>query len=196
MGPRFGPPSSEINDRLKAPKPKSLREVPSYLKKTVGGTMYRLLYIFKLVWETQPLLLIFMMFMTVYNGVMPLVGTLISAHLLESVVKSFSQEVDLIVPLVLQFGYLFLNTLTNSLSGMITQIAGERVTNHVKVKIMNKAKTVDLASFDMPDFYERLENANREAGMRPVHILRSSFELVSKIISMFSYFAVLVAILR
>lgn len=196
MGPRFGPPSSEINDRLKAPKPKSLREVPSYLKKTVGGTMYRLLYIFKLVWETQPMLLIFMMFMTVYNGVMPLVGTLISAHLLESVVKSFSQEVDLVVPLVLQFGYLFLNTLTNSLSGMITQIAGERVTNHVKVKIMNKAKTVDLASFDMPDFYERLENANREAGMRPVHILRSSFELVSKIISMFSYFAVLVVILK
>ena len=196
MGPRFGPPSSEINDRLKAPKPKSLREVPSYLKKTVGGTMYRLLYIFKLVWETQPMLLIFMMFMTVYNGVMPLVGTLISAHLLESVVKSFSQEVDLVVPLVLQFGYLFLNTLTNSLSGMITQIAGEKVTNHVKVKIMNKAKTVDLASFDMPDFYERLENANREAGMRPVHILRSSFELVSKIISMFSYFAVLVVILK
>ena len=73
MGPRFGPPSSEINDRLKAPKPKSLREVPSYLKKTVGGTMYRLLYIFKLVWETPPMLLVFMMFMTVYNGVMPLV---------------------------------------------------------------------------------------------------------------------------
>lgn len=196
MGPRFGPPSSEINDRLKAPKPKTLREVPAYLKKTVGGTLYRLFYIFKLVWETQPLLLIFMMFMTVYNGVMPLAGTLISAHLLDSVVRSFSEEIDLIVPLILQFGYLFVNTIAGSLSNMITQIAGERVTNHVKTKIMNKAKTVDLASFDMPDFYERLENANREAGMRPVHILRSSFELVSKIISMFSYFAVLVAILR
>lgn len=54
--------------------------------------------------------------------------------------------------------------LVNSLKNIITSISGEMVTNYVKVKIMNKAKEVDLASFDMPDFYERLENANREAG--------------------------------
>ncbi len=196
MPPGFGPPLSEAGERLKVPKPKNLREVPDYLKKTVGGTCYRLLYIFKLVWETQPFLLIFMMFMTIYNGVMPLVGTLITANLLAQVVRSFTEEVNLVLPLALQFGYLFLNTLTGSVSNMITRIAGEAVTNHVKVKIMNKAKTVDLASFDMPDFYERLENANREAGVRPVNILRSSFELISHIISMVSYFAVLTVILK
>lgn len=196
MAPGYGPPRSEMNERLKVPKPKNIREVPEYLKKTVGGTCSRLLYIFKLVWETQPFLLIFMLFMTVYNGIMPLVGTLISANLLEKIVESFSSEVNLVMPLVFQFGYLFLNTLTGSLSGMITQIAGEAVTNHVKNKIMNKARTIDLASFDMPDFYERLENANREAGVRPVNILRSSFELISKVISMFSYLAVLTVILH
>ena len=192
----YGPPPSEATERLKVPKPKNLHEVPDYLKKTVGGTCSRLLYIFKLVWETQPILLIFMLFMTVYNGIMPLVGTLITAHLLECIVQSFTEEVDLILPLIWQFGYLFLNTLTGSLSGMLTQITGEKVTNHVKNKIMHKAKTVDLASFDMPDFYERLENANREAGMRPVNILKASFELVSKLISAISYFAVLTTILK
>ncbi len=196
MRPNFAGHRSEVNDRLKEPKPKNLREVPGYLKKTVGGTFYRMSYIFKLVWETQPLLLMFMVFMTIYNGVMPLAGTLISAGLLDSVVRSFTEEVDLVMPLVLQFGYLFLNTLTGSLSGMVTTITGEAVTNHVKNKIMHKAKTVDLASFDMPDFYERLENASREAGMRPVHILRSSFELISKLISMISYVAALMVILR
>ena len=192
----YGPPPSEATDRLKVPLPKNLRQVPEYLKKTVGGTCSRLLYIFRLVWETQPILLIFMLFMTVYNGIMPLIGTLITAHLLECIVQSFTEEVDLVLPLIWQFGYLFLNTLTSSLSGMLTKITGEKVTNHVKNKIMHKAKTVDLASFDMPDFYERLENANREAGMRPVNILKSSFELISKVISMISYFAVLTAILK
>ncbi len=196
MPPGFGPPLTEASERLKVPKPKSLREVPDYLKKTVGGTFSRLLYIFKLVWETQPWLLLFMMLMTIYNGIMPLVGTLITANLLEKVVLSFTQEVNLMLPLSLQFGYLFLNTLTGSLSNMIIRIAGEAVTNHVKVKIMTKAKTLDLASFDMPDFYERLENANREAGVRPVNILRSSFELISQLISMISYFAVLTVILK
>lgn len=196
MQPGFGPPPPEASEKLKPQKPKSIKELPEYLKKTVGGTLYRLVYIFRLVWEAQPLLLIFMIFMTVYNGVMPLAGTLITAHLLECVVKSFSEQVDLIFPLALQFGYIFLNSIMNSLSNMVTQIAGERVTNQVKVKIMNKAKTVDLASFDMPDFYERLENANREAGMRPVNILRASFELISKIISMLGYTAVLTVILK
>lgn len=195
MQPGFGPPIHEASERLKAKKPENLKDVPRYLKETVGGTLSRLLYIFKLVWETQPVLLVVMMLITVYDGVMPLVGTLITAHLLECVVLSFTQDVDLILPLSLQFGYLFLNTLAASLSKMVTQIAGEAVTNHVKVKIMKKAKTVDLASFDKPDFYERLENANREAGVRPVNILRSTFELISKIISMVSYFAVLGAIL-
>lgn len=196
MPPGFGPPIPEANEKMKVPKPKNLREVPDYLRKTVGGTLYRLVYIFKLVGECQPFLLFFMMLITVYDGIMPLVGTLITANLLECVVKSFSQEVNLIVPLIWQFGYLFLNTLVNSISNMITRIAGEEVTNHVKVKIMNKAKTVDLASFDMPEFYERLENANREAGVRPVNVLKASFELISKLISMISYFAVLAVLLK
>ncbi len=195
MPPGFGPPILESSERLKAKKPKNLKDVPRYLKETVGGTCSRLFYIFKLVWETQPILLIVMMFMTVYDGIMPLVGTLITANLLESVVLSFTQEADLVLPLIFQFGYLFLNTLASSISNMVTQISGEAVTNHVKVKIMKKAKTVDLASFDKPDFYERLENANREAGVRPVNILRATFELISKVISMISYFAVLSAIL-
>ncbi len=182
-------------DRFRVPPPKSIKEVPDYLKKTVGATFSRLFYIFRLVWETQPFLLIYMMFMAIFNGVMPLVGTFITANLLAKVVLSFTEPVNLITPLVLQFGYMFLNTITNSINNIVVRLAGEKVTNHVKVKIMQKAKTLDVASFDMPDFYERLENANREAGIRPVSILRSSFDLISKLISIVSYFSVLVVIL-
>lgn len=192
----MGPPPHELNERFKVKPPKNLKDVPRFLKEAVGGTASRLFYIFSLVWEIQPFLLVFLGFMALYNGFMPLAGTLITANLLSKVVLSFSQPVNLIIPLVLQFGYLFLNTLTQNLNTILIQIAGEKMSNHVKVKIMNKAKTVDIASFDMPDFYERLENATREASMRPVNILRSSFELISKIISMISYFAVLVAILK
>ena len=182
-------------DRFRVPPPKSIKEVPDYLKKTVGATFSRLFYIFRLVWETQPFLLIYMMFMAIFNGVMPLVGTFITANLLAKVVLSFTEPVNLITPLVLQFSYMFLNTITNSVNSIVVRLAGEKVTNHVKVKIMQKAKTLDVASFDMPDFYERLENANREAGIRPVSILRSSFDLISKLISIVSYFSVLVVIL-
>ncbi len=193
--PRWSQDMQNLQDSLKEPKPRSVRELPRYLKNLVGHTLSRLLYIFRLVYEARPSLLVVMLLMSLYNGVMPLAGTLITAHLLSQVVLSFSQETDLILPLALQFGYIFLNALVNGLNGMFTRISGEVVTNHIKIRIMEKARQVDLASFDMPDFYARLENASREAGSRPVNILNAAFTLVSRILSMLSYVAVLAALL-
>lgn len=65
--------------------------------------------------------------------------------------------------LLLQFAYQLLNSLVQNMNVILNRLAGELVVNHIKLKIMNKAKDVDLASFDMPGFYEKLENANREA---------------------------------
>ena len=185
------PPNAQMRDKLRAKPPKNLKDVPRYLKETVGGTLIRLLYIFRLVWETKPGLLIFMIFMSVYDGVIPSITTLVTSNLLFKLTLSFTTEVNLIPPLCFMFGIIFLNSLTGGINNMVTEISGEAVANHIKVKIMNKAKTVDVASFDMPDFYERLENANREAGMRPIHILRSAFSMVSKVISIISYLGIL-----
>ena len=93
------------------------------------------------------------------------------------------------------FGYIFAHTLIVTLDSTVTRISGELVTNHIKLKIMHKAKTVDVGSFDMPDFYERMENANREAGSRPIHILSSAFAVISRVITLCSFAAVLVGLL-
>ncbi len=192
--PSYGPPPRN-DERLKVAPPKNLKDLPRYLKETVGGMFSRLFYIVRLVWEASRLILIGMSLLALAEGVMPIIGTFITAHLLSRVVASFAGEVDLITPLIFQFGFIFANSILTSLSGMINRMAGEILTNHVRVKIMKKAKTLDLASFDMPDFYERLENANREAGMRPLNILNASFTLVSRLISAVGYVVVLGALL-
>ena len=150
------PPNAQMRDKLRAKPPKSIKDVPRFLKETVGGTLIRLLYIFRLVWETKPGLLIFMIFMSVYDGVIPSITTLVTSNLLFKLTLSFTTEVNLIPPLCFMFGIIFLNSLTGGINNMVTEISGEAVANHIKVKIMNKAKTVDVDSFDMPDFYERL----------------------------------------
>ncbi|MBR5783377.1 MAG: ABC transporter ATP-binding protein [Clostridia bacterium] len=184
-----------MRDKLRPKPPQNLKDVPRYLKETIGGTLYRLFYIFSLVWECRPFTMIFMIVMMIIDGVMPTIGTLITANLAGRVVESFSQPVNLLFPLALHFGYTFVNSALSNLNNMITTLTGEAVANHIKVKIMNKAKTVDVASFDMPEFYARLENANREASMRPINILRSSFNLVSRVISMVSYVVLLTGII-
>ena len=57
--------------------------------------------------------------------------------------------------------------------------------------IIGKAKSLDTRSFDDPEFYERLENANREANMRPISILNATFSLISAAISAVSFVVVI-----
>ena len=72
-------------------------------------------------------------------------------------------------------------------SGLDKCMAGELVVRTVKLEIMHKANELDLCAFDLPAFYEKLENANREAGMRPIEVIRSTFSIVSNIISVVSF---------
>ncbi|MBO7274355.1 MAG: ABC transporter ATP-binding protein, partial [Clostridia bacterium] len=161
-----------------------------------------MLYVIKLVWEAKKSLLIMMIFVAVFNGVAPVFAAYISANLLNRIAQVLLLDaptlqtivVTLLPAMLLQFGYMFFVSLINSISNMITRISSEVVTNKVKCKIMDKAKEIDIASFDMPDFYEKFENANREAGMRPIQVVRSTFSIVSTLISAISFIVILAAI--
>lgn len=202
MGPGFARPPHSQNDKLKEPLPKSVKEVPGYISRLLSVFFKRLFYIAALVWEAKKSLLFLMVFMSVFNGISPVISAYISANLLNKIAeaislsdRSFEAVVSVILfPLILNFSYMFFVGLINSISNMVTRVANEVVTNHVKVKIMNKAKEIDVASFDMPDFYEKFENASREAGTRPVHVLQATFNIVSQIISAVSFITVLATV--
>ena len=185
----------QVNDRYRVPRPKRLREVPKYLKDLLGSFFSRLFYIFRLVWDTKKSLLFIMVFMAAFNGVMPVIGSLIGARIMNRLAEAYSGVQMafgvITVLLVLQFLYTFVNQAVTRLYATVTSISGEQVSNHVKMLIMDKAKEVDMVSYDSPDFYARMENANREAGMRPIQIMNSTFSVFSTVISIVSYVVVL-----
>lgn len=189
-------PPPPMFEHTRLPRPRSLREVPDYLKKLCGSFFERLLYIVRLVWETRRWILVVMTLLAVVNGVLPIAGAYIAAELINLLSRAYmlpdSVELSsIVVLLVLEFAYLFLRNALASIGQMINRLASELVANHIKLKIMRKAREIDLASFDMPEFYSRLENANREAGMRPLQILDATFGMVSAIISLVGFIAVL-----
>ncbi len=196
----FGPGNGSKYNRVEPPK--SFRDVPRYLIELLGGFFYRLFYIFRLVWKTGPWIMFFMTFIALFNGVMPIVGSLISKNILnelqinyelatgsESLSSFFASGAFYL--LIILFTYRILNRVVSQVSNAVTRIAGEKVVRRVKVEIMNKAKTLDLSSFDRPEFYEKLENANREAGNRPISILSSTFSMISTTISLVGYIIIL-----
>ena len=180
--------------------PKNAGDLPRYIKEWVGGFFGRMLYIFKLVWRTGPWILFVMLLIALCEGVLPVVGAKISQHILNTLqmnygtfdggVTAFAGHAVFWL-LVLFFGYQIFNSMVTIINRTVTRVAGEMVVRTVKLEIMNKAKELDLASYDLPSFYEKLENANREAGSRPVQILYSAFSMVSTIITLLSYVVIL-----
>lgn len=170
----FGPPrpSSRAIDKLKEPKPKSLREVPGYLSRFCGKFFFRLIYMFRLVWDAKPWILFVMTANSIICGFTPIIGAFISAGILNALADVITGNTEsfksIAVLLIAQFAYLFATSLIDTLYSMLMRIANQLVTNEIKIKIISKAKEIDLKSFDMPDFYEKMENANREASARPV----------------------------
>ncbi len=189
-------------------KPKRISEVPKYLAELLGGFFKRLFYVFKLVNKTGTWIIIVLMLIAFAEGIMPLLGSVITKEILntlqDTVYLSGIGEIDptkeLFVQTVLgliiaMFVYRFSNRMLSTLKNTVTRIGGELVVREVKLSIMIKAQELDLASFDMPSFYEKLENANREAGNRPISILNASLSIVSTIITFVSYVILLSSVM-
>ena len=179
-----------------------MKELSSKLR----SALYRFFYSFSLVWKSSPILLICMVLIAILQGYVPVATSIISRDLtnaLQSAIvanaageNSGSFLLSEIPTLVV---FLFSLRLTNRLAGRLyafcNRIIGEKVTKTVKLLIMEKSKSVDIASFDTPEFYEKLENANREASVRPITILQNTFTMLSTAIALTSYLIILMTAL-
>ncbi|MBE6608184.1 MAG: ABC transporter ATP-binding protein [Ruminococcaceae bacterium] len=173
------------------------------LEKT-SAALYRFFYSFGLVWKSNPIILFCMIIVAIVQGIVPVISSLISKQILNSlqliivsrtageVVGDFSESKVLFF-IIFLFLFRTLNRLAGRLSAYTSRITGEQVVKTVKILIMEKSKEIDISAYDTPEFYEKLENANREAGTRPVAILRDTFKMVSNAISLTSYLIILMS---
>ena len=189
-------------DFKKVPPPKNLGDVSRYLKQLLGGFFTRFAYIVNLVWDTGHWILFLLSFIALFKGVTPVIGALISQGVLnelQSVIRGTSPNVDffsskVFTLLIFLFVYRIILGIINNISTAMNRVAGEQVVKQVKLKMMNKSKELDLASFDNPAFYEKMENASQEAGNRPLMILSQTFGIFSTVIEFVSYLVILFAV--
>lgn len=186
----------------KVPKPEGIKDLPRYLGEVLGGFFVRFAYIVKLVWQSGPWILFLLSFVALFKGVTPVIGSLISKEILNelqlvvragALPESAFWTSSVFYLLIFFFIYRILLRVINTVSNALNRIAGEMVVKEVKEQMMEKSKEIDLASFDDPAFYERMENANREAGNRPLQILTETFGIVSTAIEFISYLVILLA---
>jgi ABC-type multidrug transport system fused ATPase/permease subunit len=199
MGPGM-PPFDKRDRENKVAPPKSFKDIPRFLGELIGGFFKRLVYIFKMVWETGHWIFACLLLASILSGIIPVISSIISKDILNELQRFSASDVKTTfwassVALLILYMFIFhiMQDLASRLNSFVTRIAGEKVVRYVKLQIMHKAKELDLASFDMPEFYEKLENANREAGHRPIQVINQTLSIFSGIIKLVSYTLILVA---
>ena len=91
MAPNARGPARDKKQPNVAP-PKNIKDLPRYLKETVGGFFSRLFYIFRMVWKTGPWIFITMLLVCVFTGIFPAIISVISKDIINELQSTVSSE--------------------------------------------------------------------------------------------------------
>ena len=124
----------------------------------------------RLVWETSPPLVIASAFLRLINALTPLAMLWISKLILDAVVAWIARRQGSVAGIwklvALELGLAVLSDLRGRANSLTDSLLGDRFTNRVSVRLMQHATALDLASFEDPVFYDKLERARRQTTSR------------------------------
>jgi ATP-binding cassette subfamily B protein/ATP-binding cassette subfamily C protein len=88
----------------------------------------------------------------------------------------------------------FLMALSTAMSrgqALLRDLMRASLGNHVNTLILEKATTLELRHFEDADFYDKMQNARREASMRPLSMALETASLLQQLLILASYAALL-----
>ncbi|HEU4326003.1 MAG TPA: ABC transporter ATP-binding protein [Roseiflexaceae bacterium] len=188
--PRFGgpPPSNQ--------PPKPLKERIEDIRLAFGNIPAA----FRLVWGADRSSTVLMAALTVVGGFLPLAQAWTAGLIADSVVRSVGerltpeQGLEAALPfLLLEFGLLLLGALIAQVRRLAEHVLNARLGHHINTEVIRKALALDLHYFEDASFYDKLQNARREADFRALGIINGGFLVVQNLITLLSIGVVLIA---
>ncbi len=149
---------------------------------------------FRLVWDADRGSAIGMAALTLIGGGLPLAQAYTGKLIVDSVVHSLQAGVaplaglEAALPfLLLEFGLLMMGAVLAQLRRLIEHVLNARLGHHINQQVIRKALALDLQYFEDPSFYDKLQNARREADFRALGIINGSFMLAQNVITLLSF---------
>ena len=139
-------------------------------------------------------------------GVLTLVGALAPAAIayvgklivdsvvLASQTGSAQARHDALFWVGVELGLLVAQTLVARGMSLLRQIVGAKLSQTLGVRILEKALTLELRHFEDSAVYDKMQNARREAGMRPLSLVLEAFSIVQNVVTIVAYAAILVSL--
>jgi len=149
----------------------------------------------RLVWQANRAATVGLAFLTLAGALLPASQAWVGKLIVDGVVASIqgghdSEQIRTVFfYLILELVLFLLGTALNHARRLIQQLIQLQVANHVRGEIIRKALTLELAFFEHPDYYDRLQDARREGSYKPVELINDTFQIVQNTITMISFAA-------
>ena len=119
----------------------------------------------KMVWQTSPILAVISIVCRLLRAVLPVITLYVGKLIIDSVVRSMRGQVDsrhLWTLVAAELSLAVLSDLLGRAIALADSLLGDRFTNRLSVELMRHAATLDLAHFEEPQFYDKLERARSQ----------------------------------
>ena len=151
----------------------------------------------RLVWQANRGATVGLGFLTIGGALLPATQAWVGKLIVDGVVASIQKGNDpkqarsVFFYLLLELILFLLGTGINHSRRLIQQLIQLQLANQIRIEIIRKALTLDLAFFEHPDYYDRLQNARREGSYKPVELINDTFQIVQSMITLISFAALM-----
>lgn len=153
---------------------------------------------FHLVWQAARPWTIAWMVLLVVRGLLPIATVYLTRAVVDSLVGAIDAggTWDTVRPTLILVGtmasVLLIGEVLQSLSSWIRTAQSELVQDHITNLIHHQSTAVDLAFYEMPEYYDQLHRARAQASTRPLELVESLGGLLQNGITLMAMAAVLI----
>lgn len=124
----------------------------------------------RMVWETSPSLVATSVVLRLFRALLPLSMLWVSKLILDAVVGRISRGTGSLAAIwklvALELALAVASDILGRANTLCDSLLGDRFTNRISVRLMQHADRLDLAFFEDPLFYDKLERARRQTTAR------------------------------
>jgi ATP-binding cassette subfamily B protein len=153
---------------------------------------------FRLVWDCSRPATLAMAGLTLLAAALPAAQAWVAKLIVDGVVSSIGQGLPPVQGLAyvapylgMEFGLIFTGAVIGQLRSLAEHLLHSQLTNHVNTLIIRKSLALDLRFFEDAAFYDKQQNARREADVRALRVVNDGFFLVQDTITLLTLAALL-----
>jgi ATP-binding cassette, subfamily B, bacterial NisT/SpaT len=151
--------------------------------------------IFKLLWNTNRLYFLFILFVSIIRGLLPACILLSTQFLINNVLRSIeSKEIKLVlIGFTVLVSLQLFNQFTIIFDSYLKKIFNSALSNSVNLLIMKKCANLTLQAYEDALIQDMLKRARGEAGYRPFEVFMQIISIITGVVTLFSSAAILIS---